>query len=143
LKKYWPEFLEFIEGSILVAHNVKFDLGFLYEKTRSLGLEEKEYPAIDTINIARYFYSNQIKRFNLKSVARLFQVKLEQHHRAEHDARATGEIFLRMLVDLYKKDVVLHSDLNKLIDLNEAWKCGFTNHIVVLAQNQEGYKNLF
>jgi len=49
-----PEFLEFIEGSILVAHNVKFDLGFLYEKTRSLGLEEKEYPAIDTINIARY-----------------------------------------------------------------------------------------
>ncbi len=143
IEEVLPEFLEFIEGSILVAHNVKFDLGFLYEKTRSLGLEEKEYPAIDTINIARYFYSNQIKRFNLKSVARLFQVKLEQHHRAEHDARATGEIFLRMLVDLYKKDVVLHSDLNKLIDLNEAWKCGFTNHIVVLAQNQEGYKNLF
>lgn len=137
------EFIKFIEGTILVAHNAKFDLGFLLEKSKNLGLEEKAYPTIDTINIARYFYSDKIKRFNLNSVARFFKVKLEQHHRAEFDARATGEIFIKMLLDLYKKDIKLHSDINKLIDLDEAWKCGFTNHVTILAKNQEGYKNLF
>lgn len=138
-----PEFLKFIEGSILVAHNALFDLGHLYEKTKQLELEKKTYPTIDTINIARYFYSDKIKRFNLRAVARHFKVKLEQHHRAEFDARATGEIFIKMLADLYKKDVKLHSDINKLIDLDEAWKCGFTNHVVILAKDQEGLKNLY
>ena len=138
-----PEFLKFIEGSILVAHNAQFDLGHLYEKMEQLGLKKKTYPTIDTINIARYFYSDKIKRFNLRAVARHFKVKLEQHHRAEFDARATGEIFIEMLSDLYKKDVKLHSDINKLIDLDEAWKCGFTNHVVLLAKDQEGLKNLY
>lgn len=143
IEEVLPAFRDFIEGSILVAHNAKFDLGFLYEKSKILGLEEKVYPAIDTINIARYFYSDEIKRFNLNSVAKFFKVKLEQHHRAVFDARATAEVFIKMLYDLFKKDVKVHSDLNKLIDINEAWKHGFPNHVTILAENQKGYKNLF
>ncbi len=138
-----PQFIDFIGDSILVAHNAKFDLGHLYYKMKELGLGERRYPAIDTMNIAKYFYSDKIKRFNLRNVARLFKVKLEQHHRAEFDARATGEIFINMLTDLYKKDVKIHSDLNKLIDLDEVYKHAITNHVVVLAKNQVGYKNLF
>lgn len=143
IDKVLPEFIKFIDNSILVAHNAKFDLGFLYENSKNIGLDKRVYPTIDTINIARYFYSDKIKRFNLNSVARFFKVKLEQHHRAEFDARATGEIFIKMLLDLYKKDIKLHSDINKLINLDEAWKCGFTNHVTILVKNQEGYKNLF
>lgn len=143
IEEIFPDFLNFIEGSILVAHNASFDMGHLYEKAKDLGINVTRYPVIDTINIARYFYSDELKRFNLRAVAKHFKVKLMQHHRAEHDAQATAEVFIKMLSDLYRRGVKYHSDINKLIDLNEAWKHGFSNHVVIIAQNQKGYKNLF
>ena len=138
-----PKFIAFIEDSILVAHNASFDIGHIYGNMSRLGMPKNIYPVIDTLNMARYFYSNELKRFNLKAVAKLFKVKLEQHHRATDDANATAQIFLQMLQDLLKKDVTYHSDINKLIKLEDAWRHGFTNHINVIVQNQVGYKNLF
>ncbi|NLN50266.1 MAG: PolC-type DNA polymerase III [Acholeplasmataceae bacterium] len=142
IEQVLPRFLTFIEGSILVAHNAAFDIGHLYQKIADLNLGSKRYPTIDTINIARYFYSDEIKRFNLRAVARFFKVRLEQHHRAEYDAKATAEIFLKMLDDLLKLGIKLHSDINRLVDLEKAWKCGFTSHLNLLVATQEGYKNL-
>ncbi|MDD4468798.1 MAG: PolC-type DNA polymerase III [Acholeplasmataceae bacterium] len=138
-----PEFLDFIEGSILVAHNATFDLGHIYQKMADLGFEVKRYPAIDTMNLAKYYYSDSLKRFNLKAVAKQFKVKLDQHHRATADAYATAEIFVQMLTDLLKKNISLHSDINKEIDLEVAWKCDFPSHLILLAKNKIGYKNLF
>ncbi len=138
-----PKFIEFISDAILVAHNASFDIGHLYANMEKLGLEEKRFPVIDTLNVARYFYSDQLKRFNLKAVSKLFKVKLEQHHRAIADAKATAEVFIQMLQDFFKKEIYLHSDINKVINTEEAWKHGFPNHINLLVQNQVGYKNLF
>ncbi len=138
-----PRFLAFIEGTILVAHNAAFDLGFLDHNRALLNLGDKTYPAIDTISIARYFYGNELKRFNLAAVAKYFKVKLENHHRAEADAKATADVFVKMLDDLFKLGVKTHQDINRLIDVNKAWKCGFASHLTIIAQNQTGYKNLF
>ena len=138
-----PKFLSFAEDAILVAHNASFDMGHIYANMKRQGIEEKEFPVIDTLNIARYFYNQELKRYNLKAVAKLFKVKLEQHHRATDDAMATANIFIQMLADLLKKGIENHQDINKAIDLEEAWRHGFTNHINVIVQNQVGYKNLF
>ncbi len=143
IDKVLPKFLEFIDGSILVAHNATFDLGHIYQKMADLGLGSNRYPAIDTMNIAKYYYSDSLKRFNLKAVAKQFKVKLDQHHRAAADAYATAEIFVQMLSDLLKNDINLHSDINKKIDLNTAWKCDFPTHLTLLVKNKVGYKNLF
>src|SRR5690606_31387535 len=137
------KFLAFAEGAILVAHNASFDIGHIYANMKRLGIEDITFPVIDTLNIARYFYNQDLKRYNLKAVAKLFKVKLEQHHRATDDAMATANIFIQMLSDLLKKGIENHMDINKAIDLNEAWRHGFTNHINVIVQNQVGYKNLF
>ncbi len=140
--KVLPRFIDFIEGSILVAHNASFDLSHLYQKIIDLGLPFKKYPSIDTIGISRYFYDD-LTRHNLKAVARYFKVKLTDHHRAHADAQATAEIFLKMLGDLFSKGIYNHKDINKTIDEKKAYKCGFPNHVTILAQTQEGYKNLF
>ncbi|MFA5720524.1 MAG: exonuclease domain-containing protein, partial [Acholeplasmataceae bacterium] len=137
-----PKFIDFIGSSILVAHNASFDLSHLYQKMIDLGLPLIKYPSIDTIALARYFYDD-LNRFNLKAVARYFKVKLEQHHRAEADSQATAEIFLKMLGDLFEKGIYNHLDINKNIDYKKAYKCGFPNHVTILTQTQEGYKNLF
>lgn len=142
IDKVLPKFISFIEGAILVAHNASFDLSHLYQKIIDLGLPFKKYPSIDTIGISRYFYDD-LNRHNLKAVARYFKVKLTDHHRAHADAQATAEIFLKMLGDLFLKGIYNHQDINKYIDEEKAYKCGFPNHVTILAQTQEGYKNLF
>jgi len=138
-----PSFLKFCEGSILVAHNALFDVGHIRENARSLSLNFDDSLVIDTLSLARYFYSDQLKRFNLKAVAKLFKVKQEQHHRADDDAYVTAQIWQQMLQDLVSKDIKYYQEINQSIDLKEAWKHQMPYHINVLTQTQEGYKNLF
>lgn len=138
-----PHFLKFIEGAILVAHNALFDIGHIKENARKLNLPFDDSLVIDTIQMARYFYNEDMKRFNLKAVAKFFKVKQEQHHRAEDDAYVTSQIWLLMMNDLFKKNIKHYHEINLAIDDREAWKHLKPYHINVLTQNQVGYKNLF
>ncbi|MCK9289293.1 MAG: PolC-type DNA polymerase III [Acholeplasmataceae bacterium] len=140
IEEVLPQFIDFIGDAILVAHNASFDLKHLNENMRTLKLE-KTFPAIDTLNMAKYHYP-ALKRHNLKAVSKYFKVELTRHHRAENDSEATAEIFLKMLQDRLKK--VTHLDqLNKEIDLNEAHKHVYAKRVILIAKNQVGYKNLF
>ena len=138
-----PQFLKFIEGSILVAHNALFDVGHIRENAKALNLTFDDSLVIDTLNLARYFYNDQLKRFNLKAVAKLFKVKQEQHHRAEDDAFVTAQIWLFMLTDLLSKQIKHYHEINEAIDEKEAWKHIMPYHLNILTQTQDGYKNLF
>ena len=138
-----PRFLAFIEGAVLVAHNAIFDMEHIKENAKRLGLNPPQNPVIDTLNLARYFYNSQLKRFNLKAVAKHFKVKQEHHHRADDDAMVTGQIWLSMISDLMKQNIKTYQEINHAVDPNEAWKHIKPYHITVLAQTQTGYKNLF
>ncbi len=138
-----PGFLEFCKGSILVAHNALFDVGFIRENALSIDLEFDESLVIDTLSLARYYYSDQLKRFNLKAVAKFFKIKQEFHHRADDDAFVTAQIWQLMLQDLQSKDIKTYQQINESIDLKESWKHVMPYHLNVLTQTQEGYKNLF
>lgn len=138
-----PGFLAFAKDAVLVAHNALFDVGFIRENAKRLDLAFDDTLVIDTLNLARYFYHHDLKRFNLKAVSKRFKVKLEQHHRAEDDAHATGQIWLSMMHDLIQKNIKTFKDINQTIDVKEAWKHAMPYHINVLVQNQTGYKNLF
>ncbi|MDX9692476.1 MAG: PolC-type DNA polymerase III, partial [Acholeplasmataceae bacterium] len=138
-----PNFLKFIEGCILVAHNALFDVGHIRENAQSIGASFNDQFVIDTLSLARYFYNEQLKRFNLKAVAKLFKVKQEQHHRAEDDANVTAQIWLFMLSDLQAKGIKHYHEINLAIDEKEAWKHIMPYHLNILTQTQDGYKNLF
>src|SRR5213079_2095475 len=53
-EQIFPDFLQFIEGAILVGHNVGFDIGFLSYEAHLLGYA---FPidGLDTIPLARRF----------------------------------------------------------------------------------------
>ena len=138
-----PRFINFVEGSILVAQNASFDVGFIQAKMQKLGLAKKQFAVIDTMQLARNFYSNELKTFNLKTLARFFKVQQEHHHLADDDTRVTTEIFLQMMQTLYKHDIYNYQDINKSINLDEAYKFIIPTHINLLVKNQTGYKNLF
>jgi DNA polymerase III subunit alpha, Gram-positive type len=138
-----PEFLSFIKGAVLVAHNALFDVGHIREKALQLELPFDEPMVIDTFNLARYFYANDLKRFNLKAVSKLFKVKLEQHHRAEDDAMATANIWLSMLSDLLGLGIKHFMQINQAIDPKIAYQHIKPAHLNILTQTQVGYKNLF
>ena len=62
------EFHEFFKGTIMVAHNAHFDMGFIYKALKEYDLYQGPIPTIDTLAIARSVYANELKRFNLKAV---------------------------------------------------------------------------
>lgn len=138
-----PKFMEFCKGSILVAHNAKFDVGMIYRDIKRLQLEVEQLPVIDTLNLFRAGYYSEVKTFNLKSMSKYFKVKQEQHHRAIDDTRVTAMCFLLMLNDLYKKNIYNYKDINSLIDPSVHWRYVIPSHITLLAQNPVGYKNMY
>ena len=47
-----PKFLEFVGDDVMVAHNADFDMSFIKENCKRLGIE-KEFTYVDTLAISR------------------------------------------------------------------------------------------
>lgn len=137
------QFKKFSEGTILVAHNARFDMSHIDATYDKYGLGPCTNPVIDTLEYVRNRFSEDLKRFNLKALSKFFKVDLTQHHRAIYDAKATGQIFIHLLKDMEKSDILYHDQINSLVGENEAYKYQIPKHITLLAKNEAGLKNLF
>ncbi len=142
IEEIMPKFLEFVEGSILVAHNARFDIGMINANLKRLGYEDKEFAVIDTLNLFRTMHHNDVKAFNLKELAKYYKVKQLQHHRAIDDTRVTAECFTLMLQEMFDKGITNYSDINNLIN-DELFRYVVPSHINILVKNQAGLKNLY
>ncbi|MGB8649160.1 MAG: DEDD exonuclease domain-containing protein, partial [Mycobacteriales bacterium] len=88
-----PAFLEFARGTVLVAHNAPFDLGFLKAGCASLALAWPGFESLDTARLARRVLTrDEAPDCKLSSLARLFRTGTTPDHRALHDARATVDV---------------------------------------------------
>jgi len=89
-----PDFMKFIDGAILVAHNAEFDIKFI---KRFAGAEEYEVKNkyLDTVEMARA-HLPQLKRHDLQTCADHFGISFH-HHRALTDVYATAEIFIELM----------------------------------------------
>ena len=137
-----PEFLQFCDGAVFVAHNASFDMSFILEnaKRQSLTLTPTY---VDTVGIARVLLPNQAKH-TLDAVAKTLGVSLENHHRAVDDAEATAEIFIRFLPMLEQKECRTLSDVNRLGDSSpDLVKRLPSYHAILLAKNDIGRVNLY
>jgi len=93
-----PAFLEFAGGSVLVAHNAPFDVGFLRGNTERLGLRWPGFDSVDTARLARRVLTrDESPDCQLSTVARLFRTTTAPCHRALADARATVEVLHGLL----------------------------------------------
>jgi len=82
-----PDFLRFIEGSILVAHNAEFDMGMLKAACSRLGLE-LEWPCFCTLKMAREMLADLENR-KLDTLAAHYGLSFESRHRAIGDIKVT------------------------------------------------------
>lgn len=137
-----PQFLQFCEGCMLVAHNANFDMSFIMENCDRQGLNH-DFTYIDTVGIARVMLPAQAKH-TLDAVAKTLGVSLENHHRAVDDAEATAEIFVKF-IPMMEKD-----GITTLAQINEKGKCSPaiikklpTYHAIILAKNNVGRMNLY
>ena len=143
IKEFLPKILEFFEGSILVAHNAKFDIGFLNESLKRLGQESIQNPVIDSLALARAIMK-PMKSYRLGNVCRVYRVNYDDEvaHRADYDAEVLGSVFTTMLHSIMQNGQYNLLDLNKL-QKDDAYKIVFPYHMTALALNKEGLKNMF
>ncbi len=92
-----PEFLAFAQGSILVAHNAAFDMGFLTaEKEFCWGYVELP-ECFCTMRLSQSLYPTAF-RHNLDILSERFGITLpEGRHRALPDVLQTAKILLKMV----------------------------------------------
>ncbi len=90
-----PGFVEFAEGTVLVAHNARFDLGFLDYELGRLCRQSFQRPVLDTLRLARKLCPQQ--RCSLAALAERFDTAVKPGHRALKDAQATAELLLLFL----------------------------------------------
>lgn len=91
----FPAFRTFVGSSVLIGHNIPFDLGFLNQHFRGLGLPELNNSALDTLELARRYLI--IPSYSLASVARYLNVPQPLAHRAMADVETTRQVFLKIV----------------------------------------------
>ena len=116
---------EKMQDAIFVAHNTNFDLPFLQAEFSRSGLPKWQGLTMDTVELARLMYPTAYS-YKLQDIASELGIPLESAHRADDDARATADLFLRAKQDLsslpyetlsllHKRSFQLKSDLSRLL----------------------------
>ncbi|MDO8525489.1 MAG: 3'-5' exonuclease [Candidatus Omnitrophota bacterium] len=91
-----PFFLKFTEGSVLVAYNAGFDLGFLENAMGENKDILKKYFVVDALALARRFFP-KAGRYSLGILARHLGIEAPSQHRALADASMTWKVFEKEL----------------------------------------------
>lgn len=135
------EFVQFAGDGILVAHNARFDVGFVNAALTRLGMETMTNPVLDTLELARLLHPTS-KNHRLNTMASKYKVSLENHHRAIDDTIALSEILNGLLDDAGK---IL--GITRLDQMNDRVGQDLSNvrpfHCNIYALNHTGKKNLF
>ena len=145
IEKVFPKMLEFIKGSVLVAHNAQFDIGFLKHNARVLGYDF-DFTYLDTLSLAKEIFP-QYKTYKLGRIAKNLGIKVEVAHRALDDVNTTVKVFNIMLEKLKERGAQTLEDIDRLGSDEEAKKSEYkklnTYHAIILAKNYVGLKNLY
>jgi len=134
------DFLAFVGDAVLVAHNARFDIGFIRENCRILGLPQPVNPVLDTLELARLLHP-RLKNHRLNTLAELYSVPLKNHHRAIDDTVALGGILTGLLRDVMARGI---TDLSRLNEARgDSWRTSHPYHCGIYALNAAGKKNLY
>lgn len=140
IEEVLPEFLDFIDGFVLVAHNSDFDTAFIRREMNRMGLRFN-YPVLDTLKLAPTVLP-PLKSYTLTSISKYVGVMLTRAHRAVNDAEATAEVLLKLL------DMAKELGADTFTEINELYPKGniaaaHGSPVTILVKNQIGLKNMY
>ncbi len=92
-----PSFLEFVGGSVLVGHNLRFDRSFLDHALVASGREPLANRSVDTLALARRLVRDMVDNCKLGTLAASLHLPHQPSHRALTDVLATGDLLHAML----------------------------------------------
>ncbi|WAM34594.1 PolC-type DNA polymerase III [Caldicellulosiruptor morganii] len=135
------EFEKFCSGSILVAHNAQFDIGFLKRAYQECGLIF-DYTYVDTLELSRRVLT-ELSSHKLNKVADFLNIELRSHHRADSDAETTAKIFINLIEKLKSRGYKFLKELNAIETNTKADLKSHSYHATILVKNKQGLKNLY
>ena len=144
LKDALTAFLAFAGGAPLAAHNAEFDISFIRAGCRKCGIPfEPTY--IDTLILAQNLLPG-LGKYKLDIVAEHLQLPQFNHHRASDDAVPVAQMLTKFLPMLAERGVTrlqqINNEMLKLRPLGSKSN-RFPKHIILLAKNKAGLKNLY
>lgn len=94
---------DFLEDSVLVGHNLQFDISFLRKEFNVCGVENYQPLQLCTLRLARRMLPN-LKSRSLGNLANYLHLKNEDAHRAYADAEVTAKILHHLVEQLKVSD---------------------------------------
>jgi DNA polymerase-3 subunit epsilon len=116
------EFAAELAGRVFVAHNARFDFGFLsaeFGRVAPVPLRDLLMGQICTVRLSRKLLAH-LPRRNLDAVSQHYGVTIADRHRASGDALATAEVLRGLLRDASYRGVHTWSDLDVLLGARTA-----------------------
>jgi DNA polymerase-3 subunit epsilon len=98
-----PAFARFTEDTVLVGHNVGFDMSFLRLKEAQTGVRLTQ-PVLDTLLLDAALHPDH-EQHSLEAIAARLGVGVVGRHTALGDALMTGEVFVRLLRLLQQRGI--------------------------------------
>ena len=144
LKDALTAFLTFAGGAPLAAHNAEFDISFIRAGCRKCSIPfEPTY--IDTLILAQNLLPG-LGKYKLDIVADHLQLPQFNHHRASDDAVPVAQMLTKFFPMLEERGVTrlqqINNEMLKLRPLGSKSN-RFPKHIILLAKNKAGLKNLY
>jgi DNA polymerase III subunit epsilon len=103
-----PRFARFAEDTVLVGHNVAFDMRFLQLKERETGQRFLQ-PVLDTLLLSAVAHPN-LREHELEANAARLGIPVVGRHTSLGDAILTGEIFIKLLPLLATQGIITLKD---------------------------------
>lgn len=98
-----PKLARFVEDSVIVGHNIAFDMRFFAMKEAVTGVKFTN-PVLDTLLLEHIAHPNTEDK-SLEAIAARFGITISGRHTALGDALATAEVFLALLPVLAEKGI--------------------------------------
>jgi DNA polymerase-3 subunit epsilon len=97
-------FLRFIDGNVIVGHNVAFDLGFINPRLKKYCHTKIDNHTLDTIKLAQ-FLGIRSRGFSLDDLLAFYGIESVGRHTALGDALMTAEVFMRLISALKDRSI--------------------------------------